>query len=430
MARKGRSGHKRRMTGNHRPPVYLVTAQVNSRFARECLLRLAVKFTLSRSERHDPHITLFGPFTLEDGCDPVLLISRVLPHSRESVPSCTARLGDPLLLRGKRGFAAVVRAFPDEHLSRISARIREQLLPHTRSCTWIDQRPGQRIFHVSVGFGLREARARELINFLETVPAGTRGADGIGRLEGTTIVSFRLAVIRRGALWKVFDFPTDRWIGRGRAFGKSAGEETLEAFRKREGFELDRPRFCEGDAAFVISDLHLGHENIITYTSRPFPDAAAMDDVLIRNWNFRVKPTDTVYFLGDLAYGRSSRHPADYLSLLSGVIHCVAGNHDTGLAHTRVRIEVTWKGQRFLMVHDPVDAPPDYPGFVVHGHLHNNQPDEFPFLNMEDRRVNVSAEVVGYVPLSLDDLVEIIGASPERARFATLADARRALCLT
>ena len=429
MAHQSPCGHRRRMTGDHPPPTYLVTVQVNNRFARKCLARLAEMFTLSRSEQHDPHITLFGPFTLKRCCDPESLLRQILPLSGGNPPSCTARLNDALILRGRRGFAAVVRAFPDEQLSGIATRIRECLLPHTRSCTWIDQLPGQRIFHVSVGFGLRHQRAREILDFLETIPAGRRGPDGIGRLGGTTIESFRLAVIRRGALWKVFDFPTGRWTGRAEFFREDAEEKTLEAFRKRMGFQLDRPRFSPGDAAFVISDLHLGHENIVTYTSRPFPDAAAMDDVLIRNWNFRVKPTDTVYFLGDLAHGRNARRAAEYLSLLSGVIQFVPGNHDTGVAHTGVSIEVSWKSQRFLMVHDPADAPQDYPGFVIHGHLHNNKPDEFPFLNMEKRRVNVTAEVVGYVPLSLDELVEIIGASPDGARFATHADARAALRL-
>jgi len=64
---------------------------------------------------------------------------------------------------------------------------------------------------------------------------------------------------------------------------------------------------------------------------------------------------------------------------------------------------------------------------VVHGHLHNNQPGEYPFLNMPGRRVNVSAEMVGYVPLSLDELVDIIETSPGDAQFPTLNDARRKL---
>jgi len=417
------------MAGDHPPPTYLVTVQVNSRFARKCLARLAEMFKLTRREQHDPHITLFGPFTLKHGCDLESLLREILPFSEGSPPECTARLDDALILRGKRGFAAVVRAVPDEQLSRIATRIRERLLPHTRSCTWIDQLPNQRIFHMSVGFGLRYQKAREILEFLETIHAGRRGADGIGQLEGITIDSFRLAVIRRGALWKVLDFPTGRWTGRAEVFTKDAERKTLEAFRKRMGFQLDRPCFSPGDAAFVISDLHLGHENILTYTSRPFPDAEVMDDVLIRNWNFRVKPTDTVYFLGDLAHGRDTRPPADYLPLLSGVIHFIPGNHDAGVAYTERSIEVSWRSQRFLMVHDPFDAPPDYPGFVIHGHLHNNQPDEFPFLNMEERRVNVSAEMVGYVPLSLDELVEIIWASPDGARFATRADARAVLHL-
>ena len=36
---------------------------------------------------------------------------------------------------------------------------------------------------------------------------------------------------------------------------------------------------------FLTADLHLGHENIIKYENRPFPDKEAMDAAIIKNWN-------------------------------------------------------------------------------------------------------------------------------------------------
>lgn len=426
MVHQRPTGHRNLKTGHHAPPTYLVTLQVNNQWVRQCLDGLAEKFGLSCHEHHDPHITLVGPFTLPHGCDSEKLFSDCLRFAG-SFPSYTALLGDPLLLRGRRGYAAVIRVTPDSHLSSLAARIRDCLLPHARSCTWFDKLPGKRVFHVSIGFGLRRGQAREILDFLEKFPPGARDAKGIVRIPGRTVEAFRIAVIRNGALWRVFDVSRNTWIGRSGAFRQDLADQTLEAFRKRRGYELDRPSFLKGNTAFVISDLHLGHANIIPYTSRPFPDVGAMDKVLIHNWNLRVKPTDTVYFLGDLAHGRGLDPVLHHLSLLSGVIHFVAGNHDTGPGHAAEVMEISWRGHRFMMVHDPNDAPLEYPGFVIHGHMHNNQPREYPFLNMVNRRVNVSAEVIGYVPMPLDELVEIIECSPEDAQYTTVGDARRAL---
>jgi calcineurin-like phosphoesterase family protein len=42
---------------------------------------------------------------------------------------------------------------------------------------------------------------------------------------------------------------------------------------------------------------------------------------------------------------------------------------------------------------------------VIHGHTHNNRLAEFPFINGDAKRINVSAELVGYTPVRLDDLL-------------------------
>jgi len=152
-----------------------------------------------------------------------------------------------------------------------------------------------------------------------------------------------------------------------------------------------------------------------------------MDRVPIWHWNWRVKSTDTVYFLGDLRPGRDAEQEQYYLTLLAGLLHFVAGNHDYRIEGSEKSLELPCRGLRFLMVHDPLDAPQGYEGYVIHGHVHNNQCRKFPFLNMPGRRVNVSAEMIGYVPLCLDELADLIEAAPAGAKFTTLADARRIL---
>jgi hypothetical protein len=49
-----------------------------------------------------------------------------------------------------------------------------------------------------------------------------------------------------------------------------------------------------------------------------------------------------------------------------------------------------------------------FSGWVVHGHHHNNNLADYPFINFEDRRINVSAEVIRYQPVSLSYLCDII----------------------
>ena len=48
-------------------------------------------------------------------------------------------------------------------------------------------------------------------------------------------------------------------------------------------------------ANFYISDLHIGHENILRFDNRPFADVNEMNNKLIENWNARVRSDDTVY---------------------------------------------------------------------------------------------------------------------------------------
>lgn len=55
---------------------------------------------------------------------------------------------------------------------------------------------------------------------------------------------------------------------------------------------------------YFTADTHFGHKNVIRFCDRPFASAEEMDEVMIKNWNSRVRGKDIVYILGDMFFGR------------------------------------------------------------------------------------------------------------------------------
>lgn len=174
--------------------------------------------------------------------------------------------------------------------------------------------------------------------------------------------------------------------------------------------ELTHSKHHSSKSMFVISDLHLDHTNIITYCKRPFDSVEEMNDVLIKNWNYVVKPGDTVFFVGDFTFGS----PEEYFPKLNGHIRFISGNHDEtldpeGLFKT---LHYSYKGIDFFSIHEPrhiqKEIPDGFDGWIIHGHHHNNHPGLFPFFNPEKKRINVSAELVKYQPISLDFIHSLI----------------------
>jgi calcineurin-like phosphoesterase family protein len=78
---------------------------------------------------------------------------------------------------------------------------------------------------------------------------------------------------------------------------------------------------------FFISDLHVGHKNVLKFDGRPFADVDEMHVEMIKRWNSVVGPEDTVYFLGDLAFARDELTKW-FIYSLQGKIHFILGNHD------------------------------------------------------------------------------------------------------
>ena len=157
------------------------------------------------------------------------------------------------------------------------------------------------------------------------------------------------------------------------------------------------------DATWVWSDLHLGHENIIRYTNRPFEDIEAMNAHLYANWEASVGENDTLIFVGDVAM-RTALCEDTWQRIRRGAGRAkilVVGNHDlTGSGALRVDgfddiCAVLWTDgdAPLVFTHLPLATVPE--GWAnVHGHTHDAVPTHSP-------HINVSVEQLDYRPVPL-----------------------------
>lgn len=79
---------------------------------------------------------------------------------------------------------------------------------------------------------------------------------------------------------------------------------------------------------FFYSDPHFGHDNIISFSNRPFKDVPDMTEGLIARYNEAVKPEHTVLWCGDASMKIKPEEMADILVRLNGTKILVRGNHD------------------------------------------------------------------------------------------------------
>nr|WP_311173441.1 metallophosphoesterase [Halobellus sp. ZY16] len=151
-----------------------------------------------------------------------------------------------------------------------------------------------------------------------------------------------------------------------------------------------------------------------------------MNEALVGNWSQTISKDDEVVFIGDLTVSSEFGVFKQWIEQLNGTVQFVLGNHDTYIMPNLDGLTVgeqyrfTYKDVSFFCIHNPANAPSNWDGWVLHGHHHNNWPEEYPFINYEERRVNVSVELINYTPLAVSDLLECI---LEGRRLHRLADA-------
>lgn len=176
------------------------------------------------------------------------------------------------------------------------------------------------------------------------------------------------------------------------------------------------------------SDLHLSHENIITYSDRPFANAREMDEFMLTLHNQYVKPEDHWTNLGDLTMARSNQQAPEFVKLIkrfNGHKRLHLGNHDhfpikTYLEAGFEKIYATWRDEGGLLFsHIPI-----HPGSMgsakanIHGHIHE-RPSPSPVVWMGYPEaplvqpyikpyINICVEKTDYRPLHYDELLSLI----------------------
>lgn len=220
----------------------------------------------------------------------------------------------------------------------------------------------------------------------------------------------RLLVLLDGRPAAALDLPGRRWLGRAALPDRGLLGRSFRDYRRARGLELAAPAPHRPGETWLLADLHLGHPGIALYTARPFlaSDVGEMDRVLVGNWRDTVAPEDRAVLLGDLCAGPDPGAYRAAVAGLTGRLILVRGNHDPDLPGLARSVTFEAGGHRFHAVHDPVDAPRDAGGWVVHGHVHDSDLRRFPFFDPVARRVNVSVETAGYRPVPLSLICDLI----------------------
>jgi len=365
----------------------------------------------SRKIHRVPHITLYGGFSATS--NQIQIIKNIIESIGKKYSYLPYLIDGFDWINGQNGKVIYFNIVPSDGLINFRKELAEKLLeivPLTKSY----DKNENFLYHSTLAYKLSESEFKRIWSYVSD--SKTLFQKIMSFFSSTEKYSMRYFYLPMYALRITFlnnqskiiceyDFLQKRFLSRPEALNKREWQKTLRLFRIKKNMENCRDN---KRTPYLISDLHLDHANIIRYCARPFLyfNVDEMNNVLVNNWNNVVR-NNTIYFLGDLSFGRGSR-PANYwLTKLSGDIHFIRGNHEASVKNSNKYEILRYKNYKFLLVHDPDNLPISWDGWIIHGHKHNNDLKNYPFINGEKKTINVSAELLNYRPLSLDFLISL-----------------------
>lgn len=365
-----------------------------------------------------PHLTLYGEFKL--GRTPFSQLRDCIEETSRKYDFFEFVVDGYEWKNNAEGRGKVIafKIRPSDSLLKFKKELTTKLLriaPKTKS---FDRR-GDAWFHITIGNHLSDRSYSRIWNYLNKDERGI--FDSVlslftGKKRNKKVIPYitglgtRITLLNdRSRIVFEYDILQKRFLTRQEALDSREMRRTLALLRLKTGIELTNKPKLAHNGPFIVSDLHLDHTNIIRYCYRPFlsKDTEEMNRVLVNNWNNTINSDDTVYFLGDMVYGRSSHSPSYWTKQLNGKIIYIGGNHDTHLHNTKDYEILDFGGHRFLLTHDPNKIPVKWDGWIIHGHKHNNDIRNYPFINGDKRTINVSIELIGYRPLNLSTLLAL-----------------------
>lgn len=207
------------------------------------------------------------------------------------------------------------------------------------------------------------------------------------------------------------------------------------SFKSRSGKELSESDIFTKDNilnAYVISDTHFFHHNIIRYCDRPwcknpkthsdewcpYCDVNKMNEDIINNWNNSVPKDGIILHLGDFAFlsnrtGVTKDDIKNLSSRLNGKIYLIKGNHDRkgkkwfdDIGINLIKdFFVRLNKKTFIFSHRPFEVC-SKDVIPVFGHWHNKAP--FTWIG-ENGKVyfNVSVDVINFRPIRLSTIFNL-----------------------
>lgn len=197
-------------------------------------------------------------------------------------------------------------------------------------------------------------------------------------------------------------------------------------------------RFSIEDVPNILltSDMHLQHNNIISFIHRPYATVEEMNIELVRNWNEEVEKIGrdkaVVIHCGDFIFGTKRAYNFYINRLLGSKIYMVIGNHDIKNVINQYKFEkddnerIVWNSEYLVEIFDEnkkkittftVSHHPymSFNGaFNLHGHLHT--PPDLQHYTGSDKAVgeklremgnyyDVGVDGNGYKPVRLSDIL-------------------------
>jgi calcineurin-like phosphoesterase family protein len=224
----------------------------------------------------------------------------------------------------------------------------------------------------------------------------------------------RVTVLGKGSRIQCeYDLVLKKLLSRREALSRYWYHRSIERLKELLNPPKKQKSPISNDSIYFIGDTHFEHKNIIKFQQRPFSNITEMNNTIKNNWNGTVGDNDTVYFLGDWAWGWGHRSPEYWERQLKGVIDSIQGSHDPKGLFPDFE-ELHTGGYDFLLIHNPdpngehqtqeqKQKLQNWHGWIIHGHVHNNK----PFIDGEKKTINVSVEVIDYKPVSLNYLLSL-----------------------
>ena len=291
-----------------------------------------------------------------------------------------------------------VRINPSEELERLRLEIAERLYKFCDTTKFDNDE--KFTFHATLVLKDIQRKFNRIWDYLQT-----------WRIPEMEQYVLRITIIKNQRILAEYDLILKKLLNRAESLDKDIHKKTIKKLDSlRE--HLDRKfEDVTNQKVHFISDTHFDHRNILRYCNRPFNSIRQMNQTLVENWCNSVRKNEKVFFLGDMSYGKD-RRPIDYwLGKLTGKISYIRGNHDKDIINHATVIHshygIKYNNYQFLLMHDP-HRPNGYDGWIIHGDKHNNNLKDYPFVNQKNKTVNVCTELVDYVPISLDRIIELI----------------------